>query len=127
MKYCVENGLYGLENLSLIPGNVGAAPMQNIGAYGVELKDVLVWVEVWNIAEAKEEGNKAAERSFTFANEVEKIHAALYQEALDNLEAQKESDQDFHVCSVCGYTIEGDAPDTCPVCGAKAKAFFKVD
>jgi rubrerythrin len=76
------------------------------------------------IETAKAEGDKAAERSFTYANEVEKIHAALYQKALDNLD--KPQDVDYYVCDVCGYTCENEAPDVCPVCGAKAKAFFKV-
>ena len=77
------------------------------------------------IESARGEGNKAAERSFNFANEVEKIHAALYQKALDNLDDQ--GDVDYHVCSVCGYTCEGEAPENCPVCNAKASAFNKVD
>jgi UDP-N-acetylmuramate dehydrogenase len=47
--YCIENNLAGLENLSLIPGCVGAAPMQNIGAYGVEVKDCIESVETMQI------------------------------------------------------------------------------
>jgi rubrerythrin len=77
------------------------------------------------IETAKQEVNKAAERSFTYANEVEKVHANLYQKALDNLKGLK--DTDLFVCSVCGYTCEGKPPETCPVCGSKSKAFFKVD
>ena len=77
------------------------------------------------IEEAKEEGNKSAERSFVFANEVEKVHAELYQKAIDNLDSLEEAD--YYVCSVCGMTVENEPPDKCPVCGAKASAFFKVD
>ena len=77
------------------------------------------------IEAARQESHKAAERSFTYANEVEKIHAALYQKALDNLDKPVEAD--IHVCSVCGYTCEGEAPEKCPVCGANSKAFNKID
>ena len=77
------------------------------------------------IEEAKAEENKAALRSFEYANAVEKVHAQLYQKALDNLETLQEAD--IYVCNVCGYTCEGEAPDECPVCKAKRKAFFKVD
>ena len=48
-EYCVNNEFFGLENLALIPGSVGAAPIQNIGAYGSELKDFLVSVQAVEI------------------------------------------------------------------------------
>jgi len=77
------------------------------------------------IEEANAEGAKAAMRSFHLANEVEKIHAALYKKAIDNL--GKNSEVDYHVCQVCGNTAEGEPPDKCPICGAPKKMFKKVD
>jgi rubrerythrin len=77
------------------------------------------------IEEAKAEEQKAALRSFSYANDVEKVHADLYTKALDNLDSLEAVD--YYVCNVCGYTCENEPPDECPVCKAKKKAFFKVD
>jgi rubrerythrin len=77
------------------------------------------------IADAEAEGNAAAARSFRYANAVEKIHAALYQQALAEL--GKNADAAYWVCGVCGNTVIGEPPDTCPICGAKRAAFTKVD
>ncbi len=77
------------------------------------------------IKEATEEGNSAVAKYFGFVNEVEEVHAKLYQKALD---AQgKMEDVDYYVCSVCGYTHEGPHADNCPVCKAAASVFYKVD
>ena len=78
------------------------------------------------IEESKEEGNKVAERSFSYANSVEEVHAGLYQSALETLDNPMDVDC-YYVCSVCGYTCENEPPESCPVCGAKPKAFLKVD
>lgn len=77
------------------------------------------------IEAAKAEDNKQATLSFTYANEVEKIHAVLYKKAAEKMADLEETD--IHVCGVCGYTVEGDAPDECPLCKAKKKAFMQVD
>jgi len=76
------------------------------------------------IEDAKAEDVKGALRSFTFANEVEKIHAELYKRALENIDSLPE--KDYYVCKICGYTAEEDAPDECPVCKAKKQAFKKI-
>ena len=77
------------------------------------------------IADAETEGVKGALRSFNFANEVEKIHAALYQKAIEHLGNNEEVD--YHVCQICGNTVEGEPPDKCPICGALKKMFKKVE
>ena len=77
------------------------------------------------IRTAAEEGNKAAERSFGYANAVEIVHAVLYKKALSNPDGLDPAD--YQVCSVCGYTCENEPPAKCPVCNTDARAFFKVD
>ena len=80
------------------------------------------------IEEAKAEENKGANRTFTYANEVEKIHHKLYESALKAVEDGKDLEKnDIYICPVCGYTHEGEPPDNCPVCGALKKVFQKID
>ncbi len=73
---------------------------------------------------AKGEGNKKALQSFEFANNVESIHANLYQKALDNL--GNNENVDYYVCQICGNTVENSAPDKCSICGAAGSRFLKV-
>lgn len=70
VQYCVGRGWGGLENLSLIPGNVGAAPIQNIGAYGVEVKDTLWSVEAFDIHERKIKNFTNADCKFEYRDSV---------------------------------------------------------
>jgi len=77
------------------------------------------------IKDAEKEGDKRALRSFDFANKVEQVHAELYKKALTNLGNNEEVD--YYICQVCGMTVEGEAPDACPVCGAKKQMFKKID
>jgi len=80
------------------------------------------------IENAKTDGNESAERSFNYANDVEKVHHKLFKKALELLENGKDlGNKPMYVCSVCGYTQEGDPPDTCPVCNSPKKVFNKID
>jgi UDP-N-acetylmuramate dehydrogenase len=68
--YCIENDFCGVENLSLIPGNVGASPMQNIGAYGVEIKDVFYSLDAYHIEDKKIVGFNIADCAFGYRESV---------------------------------------------------------
>ncbi len=73
----------------------------------------------------KEKANDAVILSFDVANKVEKIHAGLYQKALENLGNNEETD--YYVCQICGNTVENGAPDRCPICNAPKEMFRKIN
>ena len=76
------------------------------------------------IQQAETDGNKAAGISFSHARDAEEVHAKLYKKAIGHM--LDESVTVYHVCDVCGYVVDGEAPDACPVCGAKKNRFFEV-
>lgn len=74
------------------------------------------------LKEAEREGNKAAAISFTFAMKAEEVHAKLYQEALEQLDAAEEVF--YYLCPVCG-NIEKYVPEKCSICGIPGDKFIK--
>ena len=70
VQYCIKNDYGGVENLSLIPGNVGTAPIQNIGAYGVELKDVFLDCNTLSINDQSEKKFTKEECNFGYRNSI---------------------------------------------------------
>ncbi len=79
------------------------------------------------IEAAQAEGNRAAERAFRYANDVEEIHAQLYHDMMEGLEARKDESFPYYVCPVCGMTAEREPPAKCPVCGIKGERFMRID
>jgi rubrerythrin len=73
---------------------------------------------------AKFQEEDGAYRSFEWAYKTEKVHKELFERALEATKNKKDVTlESVHVCGVCGYTMEGEAPDKCPVCQAERKAF----
>jgi rubrerythrin len=70
------------------------------------------------------EGEQAAATTFQAALEAEKVHHGLYRRAKEAAEKGKDLEKfPLQVCTMCGYTVEGEAPDKCPVCGAPKEKF----
>lgn len=74
------------------------------------------------IARAEAEGDQDSALMFTWARDVEEVHAKLYEKALEHLLAEEEPT--YYICDVCGYVADGGIPDKCPVCGSDAKVFY---
>ena len=70
VEYCLQHGYYGLENLALIPGSVGAVPIQNIGAYGVEVRDLVSEVTVLDTGTSEVETLNAEQCEFGYRDSV---------------------------------------------------------
>jgi len=70
------------------------------------------------------QGEQGAARSFTYAHQTEKVHAVLFQKAKEAVERGQDVQLGpIQICQLCGYTIEGEAPDRCPVCNARKEKF----
>ena len=95
------------------------------GAINGELHEVNQMYPVYlNAAEFQNEAG--ARRSFHFALEAEKQHAALFRKALDAVKAGRDMElKAIYVCPVCGHTVLDEAPEKCPVCGAKREMYRK--
>jgi UDP-N-acetylmuramate dehydrogenase len=70
VAYCVKNGWYGIENLSLIPGRVGAAPVQNIGAYGAEASSLITQVDGFNLITSQKESYSHDQCCFSYRSSI---------------------------------------------------------
>lgn len=127
--------LHAARHAKVIAG-LGGEATANVGSYsgksvGEMLQDAIAgeteeFTSMYPgfIAEANEAGNAAAVASFEGAMKAEVVHAKLYKEALENLDAWKEK-IDFFVCPVCGWTEANAAPERCPICGVPASKFSK--
>jgi rubrerythrin len=76
------------------------------------------------VREANEEGNTEIALTFGLHRDVERIHAKLYEKALEHMLADKSTD--YYVCGVCGYVSDSELPDPCPICGAPKERFKKI-
>ncbi len=106
-------------------GGVGTTAQNLKAAFGGENFEVAeMYPAYMEVAKLQEE--KGAVTSMARAFEAEKVHAALYTRAEQKAEAKQDMAlKEVYVCEACGYTMEGDMPDRCPICGAVHTRFKK--
>lgn len=116
--------IHASNHLKTLDGIQGTAV--NLGAaFGGETFEVEQMYPAYK-AVADAQGEKRALRYMDWALEAEKVHAKLYAEAKQSVEAGKDvAAQDIWVCTACGFTMDGQPPDKCPLCGASKDRFRK--
>jgi rubrerythrin len=76
--------------------------------------------------EKAEADEHKAKRMFTYAARAEAVHAKIYKMALEAIASGEDFAEEFYLCPVCGHIELGAPPESCPICGAKGKAFLQV-
>jgi len=107
-------------------GKVGKTADNLMAAIGGETYEVEEMYPAFQaVAELQEE--KAAVRSNKWALEAEKVHAGMYEMARQAVLADRDAEVgEVYICKVCGWTVEGEPPDRCPLCGARHEKFRLV-
>ncbi len=106
-------------------GGIGTTTENLDAAVGGETFEVEEMYPAYG-AVAELQSEKKALRSMNWALEAEKVHAGLYTQAKQALQAGQDAEVgDVYICGVCGWTVVGEAPDQCPLCKAKKEKFRK--
>ena len=109
--------------LMLMRGKIGSTEENLATAFESEIKaNAEEYPKL--IKDASDESQEAALKAFSHARDVESRHAELYKMAINDMIAERETE--YHVCQVCGYIAEDEAPERCPVCGAIKEKFKSV-
>jgi rubrerythrin len=104
---------------------VGKTAENLAAAIGGETFEVEEMYDAFKVV-AEHQGEKTALLMFARADAAEKVHAALYKKAKESVDKGKDLEAfPIHVCPVCGFTMENEAPEKCPLCGTARSAFVK--
>ncbi|MHA1616722.1 MAG: rubrerythrin family protein [Candidatus Njordarchaeales archaeon] len=116
----LKGGFLTVAHATFGPGNTSKNLELAIMGEEYEVEEMYpIYIEI-----AKMQNEKRAEMSFRWALESEKRHAELYRKAKETVDSGKDAPfGKIYVCGVCGYTVEGEVPDRCPVCGAPKEKF----
>jgi rubrerythrin len=116
--------VHATNHLKTLAG-VGTTAANLVGAIGGETFEIEEMYPAY-VKVAELQGEKTALTFLSYALAAEKVHAGIYGKAKAAVDMGKDIEAaPIHVCSVCGFTMEGDAPDHCPVCGAPKEKFVK--